>query len=186
MGWWRLGKMVDCRPLTAHPVAMATKPNQNGTGTASNGRQPHHQKFYPFYPVLPPAVLIYSSYCRAFSYTKEKRKRVGGGDPWHRRSLGRGRQSTATESTVAIAKTEAKGCIKMRRAWESGSRKKRNYYLELQTSRSRPSPKRSVSEHRRKTNTSFNAGFKDYQNYLKYCPISVPTVRIRLTFQPFP
>jgi len=71
--------MVDCRPLTAHPVAMATKPNQNGTGTASNGRQPHHQKFYPIYPVLPPTVLIYSSYCRAFSYTKEKRKRRGGG-----------------------------------------------------------------------------------------------------------
>ena len=73
------GEMVDCRPLTAHPVAMVTKPNQNGTGTASNGKRPHHQKFYPFYPVLPPAVLIYCSYRRAFSYTKEKRKRVGVG-----------------------------------------------------------------------------------------------------------
>jgi hypothetical protein len=54
-----------------------TKPKRV-TGAASNGTQPGRiitRSSTPFYPALPPALLIYSNYERAFSYTKEKKRK---------------------------------------------------------------------------------------------------------------
>jgi hypothetical protein len=120
MGWWRPGKRVDCHP-SAHPVAMATKPNQNVTGAASSGRQPG--RIITRSTTLSTRLYLQQcwstpSYCRAFSYTKEKRKRWGGGGsmtwtrlrPWET-------HSTAIDSTVTATKADTISCFKMENAW---------------------------------------------------------------------
>lgn len=61
------------------PVTMATKPNQNVTGAASNGRQSGRiiTRSTTLSTLLySPRALVYSSYCEAFCYTKEKNRKV--------------------------------------------------------------------------------------------------------------